>query len=83
MSGYKRIAPEIKAEVLGKVKIGEKVMELAKQYGLYHKTIYRWIQEETDSDGTIIEVGRLKRENDSLLKMVGMLTMEIAKMKKK
>jgi len=41
--GYKKIAPEIKAEIIQKVKDGEKVVDVTKQYGIYHKTIYLWM----------------------------------------
>lgn len=37
------IAREVKAEIVAKVKSGEKVMELPKQYGVSDKTIYNWL----------------------------------------
>jgi len=41
MSG---ISSEVKAEILAKVKTGQKVVELSKQYGVSDKTIYNWLQ---------------------------------------
>jgi Mor family transcriptional regulator len=34
---------EVKDEILSKVKLGEKVMVISKQYGVSEKTIYNWL----------------------------------------
>lgn len=46
----KKIAKEIKEEVLAKAKAGEKVSVLADQYGISDRTIYAWLRQNT---GTI------------------------------
>ena len=38
-----RIAKEIKDEIIAKVQAGERVAELAQQYGISTKTIYGWL----------------------------------------
>lgn len=38
------ISGEVKVEILAKVKSGQKVSELAKQYGVSDKTIYNWLR---------------------------------------
>ena len=43
--GTVKITPkEIKQEILEKIKLGEKVLDLAKQYGISDKTIYYWLR---------------------------------------
>jgi transposase-like protein len=37
------ISGEVKLEILAKVKAGQKVVELSKQYGVSDKTICNWL----------------------------------------
>lgn len=39
------VSQEVKEEILSKVKAGEPVAALAKQYGISDKAIYNWIGE--------------------------------------
>lgn len=58
------IAPEIKAEVLAKVKAGERVALLASQYGISDKTIYTWLRQDTQEPVvSVLQYNRLKKEN--------------------
>jgi transposase-like protein len=78
-----KIAPEVKSEVLGKIKGGESVASLAKSYGISIKTIYGWLRWETASKVSWMEYSRLKKENQTLKEIVGVLTLELQKSKKK
>ncbi len=62
----KRIPKEIKEEILAKVKEGKfKVPQLAEQYAISDKTIYSWLRNGIEkTDISLIEVNRLKRENE-------------------
>ncbi len=56
------IAREIKQEIVGKVKSGEKVMDLAKQYGISDKTIYYWLRQHTGEEVvSAMKYNKLKR----------------------
>ncbi len=81
-SGFKKIAPEIKAEIVQKVKDGARVVDVAAQYGIYHKTIYVWMSNKVNQTNEQLEISKLKRQNEELLRMVGELTVEINKLKK-
>lgn len=83
MSGYKRIPKEIKNEVLACVKQGQKVPQLASEYGISAKTIYTWLSAGVHAEVSTLEHARLKRERDDLLRLVGNLTLEVEKRKKK
>lgn len=67
---------EKKSEILSKIKEGKKVSELAAEYGLSDKTIYNWIGGKADGGNNALELSRLKRENQDLLRIIGQLTAE-------
>lgn len=77
--GQRKIIPkEIKTEILAKVKAGEKVVDLARQYGVSDKSIYTWLHVETgDQVVSIVQYNRLKRENEELKKLVGDITLKM------
>ncbi len=77
------IAKEVKEEILGKVKAGEPVLGLSKQYGVSDKTIYYWLRSKAEGLVSLFEHNRVKKENQQLKEMVGILTLELQKVKKK
>lgn len=77
------IAKEVKAEILSKVKAGEKVAKLAEQYGVSEVTIYAWLKSRVEGSVSILEHRKLKKENGQLKEIIGVLTLELEKTKKK
>lgn len=77
------IAKEIKDEILSKVKAGEAVLKLSKRYGVSDKTIYNWLRSKTTHKVSWLEHVKLKKENQQLKEIVGVLTLEVEKSKKK
>ena len=83
MGQRKIIAKEIKSEILSKVKSGEKVTDLARQYAVSDKSIYTWLHMETgDTVVSIIQHNKLKRENEELKKLIGEISLELSLGKK-
>lgn len=79
MGQHKVIPKEIKTEILAKVKAGERVTELARQYAVSDKSIYTWLHQETgDQVVSIIQHNRLKRENEELKKLIGELSLKLS-----
>ena len=79
MTQRKVIAKEIKVEILSKVKQGEKVMDLARQYGVSDKSVYAWLHKETgDQVVSIVQYNRLKRENEELKRLIGELSLKLS-----
>lgn len=76
-------ANEVKAEVLLKVKNGEKVADLAKQYGVSAKSIYNWLKGKLEQEVSYREYKRVIKENEQLKNILGVLTLELEKSKKK
>lgn len=80
---FQPIAKEIKEEILHKIKVeGFTVNDAAKKYGISTKTIYGWLFRQNEKAPSVLEVSRLKRENQQLKEIIGMLTMEIEKQKR-
>lgn len=84
MGTFKFIPKEIKEQILKRIKEeGVTVAQAANEHGISTKTIYNWLRSKTVSDGSILEISRLKRENKELLEIIGELTHEVRKSKKK
>ena len=67
----------MREEVLGKIRRGQKVPAVAQAHGLNVQTIRNWLEPDTGGHrGEIMEVSRLRRENETLPRMVGQLTYE-------
>ena len=82
---FKRIPNEIKEEILNRIKQeGIKVPQIASQYRISDKTIYGWLKNGVNNSkqNLVLEVSKLKRENDDLLKIIGKLTAESERKKK-
>lgn len=79
---FKRVPLEIKNEIVGKVKSGVSVAEAAKQYAVSTKTIYSWLSNETRPEISILEYNRIKKENEELKRIIGIITLELERGKK-
>ena len=74
---FPSITLEQKQEIIDRVrKKGEKVSDLAKEYGIIPKKIYNILARSTQNSGALLELSKLKRENDALLKIVGELIVD-------
>lgn len=80
---YSPIAKEVKDEILSKVKAGAKVADISKQYGVSEQTIYAWLKKKALGTVSVLEYNRLKNENYQLKQIIGVLTLELEKTKKK
>jgi len=81
---YKAIPKEIRDQILSRIKNdGVTVADAARDAGISTKTIYGWLsQESRTTDCNLLEMNRLKRENQALKELVGTLTFHIEKQKK-
>jgi len=79
---FKRIPLETKNEIVEKVKNGMTVSDAAKQYAISTKTIYTWLSNQTRPEISILEFNRLRKENDELKRIIGIITLELERGKK-
>ena len=79
----RRIAKEIKEEILSKVQADERVVDLAEQYGVSAKSIYGWLRLVSgEAVISVLEYNKLKRENEELKRLIGELTLNMHQQKK-
>lgn len=75
--GYPSLTREQKQQIIARIKEkGERVPDLAKEYGVPARNIYGFLGRSGENSGTLLELSRLKREKDALLKIVGQLIVD-------
>lgn len=72
-----RIAPDVKAQILARIKDeGISVATAAKDHGVSEASIYLWLGVSASGGPTLKEYVALKTENQQLLALVGKLTLD-------
>ena len=72
--GIPTLNAEQKKTVLERIKEkGERVPDLAKEYGINPNIIYRLLGNQTQGESLHLELAKAKRENEALLKIIGQL----------
>jgi transposase-like protein len=77
--------PEIKAEVLSQIRDhGMSVSEARTVYDVSAKSIYAWLRDGViDKDrNLVLELNKLRKENEQLYKLLGRATAEMQRSKK-
>jgi len=79
-----KISNEVKKQIIERVKQGGvPVPDIAAEHGIHVSTIYSWLTKGVKAPPSILELAKLKRENQQLLGLVGKLTVELSTPKKK
>lgn len=75
--GYPSLTPEQRQEIMARIKEkGETVPGLAKEYGVKPQNIYSMLSRSAGNSNALLELSKLKRERDALLKIVGELIVD-------
>lgn len=78
------VSKEVKAQILKRIKDdGAPVAQVAEEHGITPRIIYQWIKRQVVAPPSILEVARLKRENQALKELIGEITIELHLAKKK
>jgi transposase-like protein len=85
MAATKRKVPaDVKNQILERIKKeGKSVPEIAQEHGIHPGTIYSWMAKGVEAPPSILELAKLKKENQMLLELIGKLTVEVSSEKKK
>ncbi len=79
----RKIDPELKERIVKKIKTeGLSVADAAKEFDLSSNTIYAWIGARGTVEPGLVEMNRLKRENNELKQIIGALTLSMERGKK-
>jgi transposase-like protein len=84
MGKPRRISPEIKEQILKRIKDdGITVAQAAADHGIHETTIYDWLSKGVASIPTLRELRSLKKENAMLKELVGEITVKLSHAQKK
>ena len=79
-----RIAPDVREQILKRIKEeGLSVAQVAKDHGIHETTIYNWLGAGAQNTPSWVEFAKLKRENKTLLELVGEITLKLSESQKK
>jgi len=82
--GKYKVSPEVKQQILKRIKEeGVSVTQAAEEHGLSTQTIYSWIAKGVTAPPSVLELSRLKRENQTLHEIIGRLTVKLSLAEKK
>ncbi|MEK7185440.1 MAG: transposase [Patescibacteria group bacterium] len=84
MSKNHKVAPEIKEQILQRIKNdGVSIKQAATEHGLSDRTIYGWLGKQADGGPSNAEIIKLRRENQELLTLLGEVTVKLSAAQKK
>lgn len=82
--GHPNVSKEVKEQIIKRIKEdGLPVSQVASEHGLKPRTIYQWIAKGVTAPPSILEISKLKRENQALKELIGQITLEMSLNKKK
>ncbi len=83
--GHKgRIAADIRQQIISRIKNdGVTVAEASREHGVSIKTIYVWLSSKAEAPSHILQINKLKRENEDLKRLLGQALLESERSKKK
>ena len=82
--GHPSVSKEVKEQIIKRIKEdGLPVSQVASEHGLKPRTIYQWIAKGVTAPPSILEISKLKRENQALKELIGQITLEMSLTKKK
>ena len=82
--GHPVVSQEVKEQILKRIKEdGLPVAQAANEHWLKPRIIYQWISRGVTAPPSILEISKLKRENQALKELIGELTLEMSLAKKK
>jgi len=78
------ISKDLKAQILKRIKEdGVPATQVASEHGVHIKTVYNWLAKGVTGQPTWSEVAKLKKRISMLTELVGEITIELSKTKKK
>jgi len=79
-----RITPEVREQIINRVKNeGVSIGQAAEEHGITDSAIYKWLGRKVEGIPSVLEYAKLKRENEELLRLVGLMTLKLSEAQKK
>lgn len=78
-----RINEELKQKIIEKIKNeGLSASQASEEFGLSKNTIYNWIGSKARGEPSVLELAKIKRENNELKQIIGGLALDMERGKK-
>lgn len=78
------ISKEIKEQILERIrKEGKPVAQIARDHGIHTSTVYSWLERKAASPQHYKELIKLKKEKQTLMEIIGNLTVQLSSVEKK
>jgi len=72
MSTRSRIPAEIRDQILNRIRTeGVSATQAAKEHGISPVTVYAWLRRSTVMPSNILQLNKLRRENEELKRLLG------------
>ena len=79
-----RITPDVREQIINRVKHeGVSIKQIAEEHGITDSAIYKWLGKNVEGSASLLELAKLRRENDELLRLVGLMTLKLSEAQKK
>lgn len=79
-----RISSEVKEQVLHRIRTeGVTAAEAAREHGVSLPTVYAWLRRSTTLPSNILQINKLRRENEDLKRLLGEAMLMNERSKKK
>lgn len=79
-----KISKEVKDQILHRIKNdGISAAQAAREHGVKDATVYSWLASGVKGQPSVIEMGKLKKENRELKEMLGEATVALSRAQKK
>lgn len=83
MGHHSKIPSEVKGQILSRIRTeGLSVAQAAKDHGISDVTIYSWLKQSVFVPSNMLQINKLKRENEELQRLLGKVMLEIERSKK-
>jgi len=83
MGVHSRIAPELREQIIHRIRTeGVSAAQAAREHGVSTPTVYAWLRRSTTLPSNILQLNKLRRENEELKRLLGQ-AMLIAERSKK
>lgn len=83
MGHHSKIPAELKQQILSRIRTeGLSVAQAAKDHGISEVSIYSWLKQSVSMPSNILQINKLKKENEELQKLLGKVMLEIERSKK-
>lgn len=72
MSTRTRIPAELREQIINRIRTeGVSAAQAAKEHGIHPVTVYTWLRRSTVLPSNILQINKLRRENEELKRLLG------------